>query len=639
MDVNVVTVIPLSRSLPKDHLTYFSTKKVALGDVVEIPIRKQVHKALVVNIENVKKQKALLKDASFELRAIKKVLGPSPFSSFFLTTLHRTNAYFLGNEIQLFSSSIPQTILDNLEEINIREKEEETQPAFTRERLLFQQPHKERVSFYKTYIRESFARGESVRFCVPTISDANHLYEELSKGIGEYCFVFHSKKTPKKVIEDWNKVQTTEHPVCLIHTPQFLCIPRHDSQTSILEHESSPHYQSNKKPFIDGRILFETHARISNSKLILGDTLLRTETLARHKEGEFGLVNNLYFRIDSSADHTIIDMRKETKDHAVLSQYVVSEIEKALSMEKKVLLFSLRAGLATTTVCNDCGTTLTHEGSPLTLMTDKKTGERFFKSKKHNEIFRTNIVCQNCGGWNLNPLGVGTEKIEELVQQYFGKTPYFRIDQNENHTPKKIETLLKEFYNTKGPAILITSPLGIPHLSQPVDVSCIVSLDTLFNIPQFNMYEKIMHIIMDLSIKTHESLLVQTRYADQKIVSIVQNKKLLDFFEYDYEERKHWEYPPFSTIIKMSYEGPLRDVPTLERYLKTNFTEYELYVYHSPGRKDDTKQTHAVIKIKSSLWPLPWKQSEDPEKTKILEQKLLQFPPSWTILVNPHNLL
>jgi len=640
MKAQILTVVPLSRSLPQDHLSYFSTKKVELGDIVSIPIRKQIYKGIVIHITDAKNQKAQLKDSKYGLRAIKDVVGPSPFSQEYFQSAKAMQQYFLGSLSQIVTDMLPTPLVKEVENLTQTQNQKEKEnPAIKEEHSIFQNPFSERVAFYKSYVREAFARGESVRICVPTIKHAESLGEELARGIKDYCFVFHSKKTQKTLARQFNQCVESEHPLCLIHTPRFLCIPRHDTKTLVIEYESSPHYRSLKKPFVDGRIFAEYFGVISGHKIIYADTLLRTETLARNTSGELSVVNKLQFRIESNAHHKVIDMRAGDTPNTLLSNTVLQEVLNYYRSGKKIVLFSLRPSLATTTICGDCGTTLTHEGSPLTLHKDPKTGERYFKSKKHGETFGANTVCKNCQSWNLVPLGVGTERIEEYLHEIDHNMSVVRIDQNQNHTPKQTKEILEAFYSSEKGEILVTSLVGIQHMKTPVDLTCVVSLDTLFNIPQFNMYEQIMHIVMDLSLITQEKLYIQTRHTDQNIISILQNKRLRDFFEYDYKERKSWEYPPFSTIIKMIYDGPRSEASSVQRYLEKQFGMHELHIYHTKGSQPENLTTHAVLKISNNLWPLPKKNMTETETTAELRRKLAIFPQSWTIIVNPHNIL
>lgn len=638
----IFTIIPLSRSLPQDHLSYFSTKQIALGDIVAIPIRKRTYKGIVVHIEDAHRQKANLKDSKYGLRAIEEVLGPSPFSQEFFQTGNAMQEYFLGSLSQIMTDLLPAHFVANIQ--NLKKETNNSIPTnkksnIQQEYSVLQNSFEERIAFYKGYIRESFARGESVRICVPTIEKANLLGEELARGIKDFCFVFHSKKSKQKLLNQFNQCVESEHPLCIIHTPRFLCVPRSDTQTTIIEFESSPHYRSIKKPFIDGRIFAEYFAKLSGHKLIYADSLLRTETLTRNKHGELDTINTLLFRIHSEAHHKVIDMRASDTSETLISNTVFQELLNKYRENKKIILFSLRPSLATTTVCGDCGTTLTHEGIPLTLHKNPETGERYFKSKKHKETFNADTTCANCGSWNLVPLGVGTERIQEFLEETGQKFSIVRVDQNHNNTPTQAKKTIESFFESDTGQILITSPIGIPYLTKQADLTCIVSLDTLFSIPQFNMYEQIMHIVMDLSLATKEKLYIQTRHAEQNIVSVLQNKRLKDFFEYDYEERKSWGYPPFSTIIKMMYEGPRNETRAVQAYLEKQFGSYEIHIYHSKGSQNSTIVTHCILQLPNTAWPLPDPKHKQKEETKLLYTKLQIFPSSWTIMVNPHNLI
>lgn len=640
MTPHILTIIPLSKSLPKDHLTYFSTKDVSLGDIVEIPIQKRSYKGLVIKIEDAQKNKANLKDSSFQLKAISKVLGPSPFSEPFFKIVKELRRYHIGTNTQILNSLLPAPLVHNIDTLTTKEKDTPTEKTSMRaEKLVFQSPWNDRVAYYKTHIRESFARGESVRICVPTIALAQKLEQELQRGIKEYCVVFHSKKTQKKIVELFNFCQTTHHPLCIIHTSGFLCVPRTDARTLIVEHESSASYRSQKKPFIDFRLACELYAKETKQKLILADTLLRTETLVRHSQGECVAIGNLHFRIDSPAKHIVVDMRKSEASERIISRSVLQKIVEYYKQGKKIILFALRSSLATTVVCNNCGTTLTYKGFPVSLHEQPENGERFLYSKKYKHTLSADTNCSQCGGWDLIPLGIGTERIESIVKELGSQVHIRRIDQNNNTKTGEIDQALEEFYSHKGGSILITSLSGIPHIHTSVSLCCVISFDTLLNIPQYNMYEQIMHIIMDLSNITEDTLYIQTRHADQKIVSILQNKKLSDFFEYDFTERKHWNYPPFSTIIKMSYEGPRNESSAVEQYILKTFQEYEVFSYHTKSLTESKRITHALLKIPNAQWPLPGQIPGDIEGMQKLYTKLAFLPPNWTIVVNPHTLV
>jgi len=44
----IITIIPISRGIGKDTLTYFTAEKVALGSLVSVPIRGKKSHGLVI---------------------------------------------------------------------------------------------------------------------------------------------------------------------------------------------------------------------------------------------------------------------------------------------------------------------------------------------------------------------------------------------------------------------------------------------------------------------------------------------------------------------------------------------------------------------------------------------------------------
>ena len=75
--MNVVTVIPLERGVWTETLTYFSSRDIAIGAIVAVPLRLKTIPALVVKIANVAGEKALIRSSRIGMRKVLKVLCAS----------------------------------------------------------------------------------------------------------------------------------------------------------------------------------------------------------------------------------------------------------------------------------------------------------------------------------------------------------------------------------------------------------------------------------------------------------------------------------------------------------------------------------------------------------------------------------
>ena len=89
------------------------------------------------------------------------------------------------------------------------------------EKLLFQAPEIERISFYKTFIRESFAKNKSVFMVLPTQNDVRNFEELLNKGIEQFTISIHGGLSPKKQINIIEKIMMENHPLLILGTAPF----------------------------------------------------------------------------------------------------------------------------------------------------------------------------------------------------------------------------------------------------------------------------------------------------------------------------------------------------------------------------------------------------------------------------------
>ena len=118
-----------------------------------------------------------------------------------------------------------------------------------------------------------------------------------------------AEKYKKEIEKTWKEIMQENHPVLIIATGSFLLLPRSDIGTIIIEKENSRSYKMQTRPFLDIRTVAETIAKKSGTKLLLGDIILRTETLWKEKEGIYALLSPLKFRALTTAKCEIVSMR------------------------------------------------------------------------------------------------------------------------------------------------------------------------------------------------------------------------------------------------------------------------------------------------------------------------------------------
>lgn len=648
----ILTVIPLSKGIQKDELTYFSAKEIEVGSIVRVPMRSKTIDAIVINKENANERKSDLKNASYELKKIESSKGKPPYKESFFKACEKMAEYTGATTGSVISALLPSVLIEKFSELKHHETVEgEERPNVKEERLIFQALLPDRLSWYRTLIREAFAKKESVFICVPTRYDIDQYYEAFSKGIDQYVFKFNSEITKKNLIADFNKVVNEKHPVIIIGTGPFLCIPRHDVRTIIVEHESSSAYKQISRPFIDMRTLAETIAHVDHIKLIYGDTLLRPETLHRHDIGELGEIASPLFRLPQVERQIIIDMKEEQDEKGLHSFKVLSDTTKkmisyALAHKETVFLFTLRKGLAGVTVCHDCGHTLLCEfcNTPVVLYgskqktADKDAKDRIFMCNKCGRKKTTETRCPSCESWNLTPLGIGTDRVVEELKSEFPDAHVVQVDKDSISGDKELFETCSSFYNVPG-TIMVGTELAFSCLREHVTHSAIISIDGLLSIPSYNISQKMLHIIERLHSITDRNLIIQTRIPDNPVLKHILTGNVLPMYREDLKEREEWGYPPFKRLIKITFRGTAKETEKARLDLEKLFDGYDPQIFSAfVGQVKGQYVTNTVIKVNPKVWPLPI-QTNTTDEGRSLLAKLRSLPPSFSVNVDPEDLL
>jgi len=647
----ILTVVPIKKGIQVEYLTYFSAKHIELGSVVVVPIRLKTIDAIVVDIEEAHNLKSEIKNKDYQLKKIINIKGPSPFTQSFFTACERMKYYTNSNTGVIIDSLLPKLFLENITELK-KNKIEEIKiidENIKNEKVIFQAPQEDRLSWYKTLIREAFAKKESVFIVVPTLYDIKLFSRELSKGIESYVYTFHSELPKKAIINSYNKSITEDHPILIIATGAFTSIPRNDIKTMILEHESSESYKQYRRPFLDIRSFVEVLSSINKWKLIIGDTLLRPETLHRHEIGELGEVASPSFRLKEPKRQFLIDMKKEfeekgNKKFEIFGDKTKRLLEYAKENKESVFIYTSRKGLAPVTACNDCGHTLTCPScsTPIVLYGTKQmtanrgTTKRIFMCNKCGRKETTEVRCPLCQSWNLTPLGIGTDRIYEEIKNLHEDTLVIQIDK-ENTTDKEAREAIIKFEKNPG-SILIGTEMAFSYIHEPIPHSIITSLDGLFSIPSFNMTQKVLHIIERLNFITLNNLIIQTRNPENIILEYILSGNVLPLFRQDLKEREIFGYPPFKKLIKITFTGNKEETEKARIFLNKTLENYDPQIFSAfIGKVKGEYVTNTVIKIDPKIWPVPFSQKSMVDENLALVLSRLPF--AFSVNIDPEDLL
>lgn len=634
--MKIVNVIPITKGVFQENLSYFTAKDIKAGTLVIVPMRKKNVPAIVISTEEIKSIKYGLKKAQFKLRPIKSIQSVSFLEPKFIEACKKIAKYFISPLGAVIKDFIPQAILTMPENKgrSFATGEGSSFPqSFHHKIIMVQAPKEDRISYYKSIIREEFAKGHSIFLCLPTVVEINKFSNELQKGIEKYTVIMHGKISAKKIREDWNKVLQEKHPLLIIATKSFFSLPRKDIGTMIIDCESSPFYRLQKRPYIDVRMAAEIFSENMKTRLIFGDLFIRSETFYKHESN----ISYPPSRLLSEAKQIIIDITIN-RSFAVISEELKKMIKEIIENNEKIILFINRRGHSPVTVCQDCLYPVLCEKCDTPLVLHKKnhkaTGAWICHKCLTEKI--SPEQCPYCKSWRLEILGIGIQKVIENLSEFFPKNKTFRMDSDIIKTEKQGNEIIKKFIATPG-SILIGTEILFSYLDQPVERVGVVSIDSLFTLPDFRINEKIFSLLLKLRALAKKNFMIQTRLrqgsgGQARIFENVIKGNISGFYKEEIENRKNFNYPPFKTLIKITRKGKngaqtKKEIDDLAKKLQEwNPVAYPAFI---PKIKN-IYVWHLLLKINPEEWP---------EKQEKLHQILSLLTPQWKINIDPESLL
>lgn len=644
--MKLLEVVPIiSNILGSETFSYFTAKDINEGALVLVPFKKKNIPALVLKASEVEQSKFALRKADYPLRSMKAVLAPYFLTKEFLESSRKIAAYYASPLGPILKTVLAQRVIQKGLFLNDIAESIDKSTKNRYSKTLCQGEWPERCAYYKSIIREEFARGSSVFFCLPTINDAKAVFEEMRKGIEDYALLIHGDLKAKEFDNAWKKTLDKTHSLLIMGTGFIFSVPRRNIGAIIVERESSAHYKTQNRPFIDFRKLAEFLSDEMKNRLIVGGDTLRTETYWRKLNGEFETVLASPARIRSEAKGIIVSLVKTDSDFletnpkkhvdfpGFISEELKTLIKEARSSGEKTFLFINRRGHSPSTICLDCSKTILCPRCEAPLVLHKGIGGKNRSMLCHHCLFSSSAPaeCPYCKSWKLESFGIGIQKAAEELAGLFPDVHFIRVDSDAVKNKKQIPFLLKKFF-AESNSILIGTELVFPYLTSPVDNVAVISIDGLFTIPDFRINERIFAFLIFLRSIAAKKFLVQTRMLDQEVFGYAIKGDTTGFYQQELEMRSKLKYPPFAKFIKITRESKDKNALREEiSVLKETVKKYHPLEFPSFIEKvKDRFRRNLVLRVEPMGWPEKY-----PELILIL--KSLNF--QWRVEIDPESLL
>ena len=442
-----------------------------------------------------------------------------------------------------------------------------------------------KTEIYLQLIEDVLDMGKTALVLVPEISLTSQLTERFHKRFGHNIAVLHSGLSDAERYDEWRKILREEVSI-VIGARSAVFAPLKNIGIIIMDEEHSESYKQENNPRYYALDIAKKRAGTHHCPVLLGSATPSLSSIARAIKGVYQYVPLLERANQKKLPNIlIVDMALEVQNrHPILSRELECKIIEKLNKNEQVMLLLNRRGHSTTITCSNCGFTYRCPHCDISLTYHKSSNQlrcHYCGYTKYKED-----KCPNCHEDALNYLGLGTEKLEEYLENVFPTARIIRMDRDSTTNKGMHEKIIRDFYEHKYDILLgtqmVSKGLDFPHVS----LVGILNADASLNITDYRSNERTFSLLCQASGRagrkdTTGEVIIQTFYPENFIMQCVKEQNYQKFCKYELNIRKTLKYPPFYylcnlTIRSKDYEEALKEARKAKEFLETRLDKLSL---------------------------------------------------------------
>ena len=423
---------------------------------------------------------------------------------------------------------------------------------------------------YLNLMRETLKSGKSILFLLPEINLTPQFTETFKRFLDCPILTYHSGETPSHKNAVWKFLKGSDRPVMVMGVRSSVFLPIENLGLVIVDEEHDTSFKQNDRCAYNGRDVAIKKAQLSNCPVVLGSATPCLEnfyTFTRDKKDN-------YFEMKERAsgsfpDVEVLDSRKQgdRKDEDALFRWPFEKssldlVKDALDRNEQVLVFVNRLGFANYLQCRACGYKFEDPNTGVPL--------RFFKNKNmlssaHSEYkIPVPEICPDCGNMNLLQKGFGTERLQEVLKDFFPDKVIERFDRDEITNFEKLEDTLDKFHQHEIDILVGTQMLSKGHNFKKVNLVLILGIDSMLNFPDFRAMEKTYQMLVQILGRSgryskDSKVVIQSLLPDNPLFDFVKRHDFSGFYEYELKPREIGLFPPYTKMAAIHISGKDRE--------------------------------------------------------------------------------
>ena len=409
-------------------------------------------------------------------------------------------------------------------------------------------------------IKHTLDMGRNVIMLIPEISLTPQTVNRFRRLFGETVAVMHSGLSLSMRSNEYKRIKAGKCRI-VVGTRSAVFAPLDNIGLIIVDEEGERTYKSESNPRYNAKDAAGQRCLHHNSVLLFASATPSIESYYNAQKGKSRLfVMAERYSPDPSVppampDARIIDMTGSGKN---FSDELIYEINDNLSRGEQSILLLNRRGYHTYISCTGCGEPVSCPNCSIP-MTYHKINNRLIC---HYCGYGTDYVsnCPKCGFDKLKLTGMGTQRLEDELAEFFPKARILRMDADTTYSRYAYDKRFTEFgegkYDIMVGTQMIAKGLDFPNVTL---VGALNADKALFS-GDFRSYERTFSLITQVVGRSGRGnakgrAIIQTYVPEHYVINLAAGQNYTAFYEQEIAMRRALIYPPFCDICTVGLSG------------------------------------------------------------------------------------
>jgi primosomal protein N' (replication factor Y) len=421
-----------------------------------------------------------------------------------------------------------------------------------------------KTEVYMRLIEEALQKEHAqVLVLVPEINLTPQLESRFRSRFEKYTLVtLHSHLTDNERLTHWRMAKEGQAQI-VIGTRLSVFTPMPKLSLIIIDEEHDASFKQQEGLRYHARDVAIFRAKSENIPIVMGTATPSLETwfnaTQTKDQKKFGFLKLTSRAVEDSTLPQIkcIDIAKSTVTKG-FSPYLIDAIRDRLKKNEQSLIFINRRGFAPVLLCSSCQWTGRCHRCSSRLVVHLNQKRLRCHHCGHDE--RMPLQCPSCGNTDLYPTGLGTQRIEETLKEFFPEARTLRVDRDSTRTKEALNDLFLKMKHREIDILIGTQMLSKGHDFPHLSLVGVLDTDHALYSPDFRASERLFSQMMQVSGRAGRAnikgeVYIQTAFPNHPLFEALKTHDYEHFANELLNERELAELSPFSFLVLLKAEA------------------------------------------------------------------------------------